>query len=458
MAPDMEFEEEEEFFEDPSIFAEKERKLEEEIQLGEEGEENSGKIPGFGEESQSVSQNKNKNKEEPFLFGFLVNAADDDEENNGKIPGKFDENSAVSKTTAAALKQERNIEDDLEALELKNIAKNWAGPEHWKLAKAKNSSSGNKRNLGENENEENNENENSKKTTSKRRKKEALFIDFFAAPTEDLEKAFSAGKGATTISISSHSNTNLLTGTNVSTHSGASLLPEDVHYDLKMLTTLFNKPYRISHQRLLYGKNSTHTEGFQYEKKNEEEDEDHIEPAFMGFHGDQNNNENNLQESVAFFEEISKNNQHKKIEEELDLFQDPKNEISGPEISSEFRLVEQPKKVEQIKINFATSAKFVDVKLLKEKVWKILDSHLVSETNEEDMEKKKKSKNSKIVPSTILPFQSALEKIPNEIPNEMKNNISVPFAFICLLHLCNEHNLILKQTPKKLDNLTLCKE
>jgi hypothetical protein len=40
------------------------------------------------------------------------------------------------------------------------------------------------------------------------------------------------------------------------------------------------------------------------------------------------------------------------------------------EAPGELQLIQEPRKVEQIKINYAKTAKFVDVRALKETIWK----------------------------------------------------------------------------------------
>jgi len=49
--------------------------------------------------------------------------------------------------------------------------------------------------------------------------------------------------------------------------------------------------------------------------------------------------------------------------------------------------------------------------------------------------------NSSVKPNTFVNSMMGLE---NTVESKELNNISVPFCFICLLHLANEQNLILK--------------
>jgi hypothetical protein len=102
-------------------------------------------------------------------------------------------------------------------------------------------------------------------------------------------------------------------------------------------------------------------------------------------------------------------------------------------------LVAEPRRPEQIKINYAKSAKVVDVRALKETIW------------EELVEKKEEEESSE--GSRGVAFTEILESIPNDVPKEALPDISVPFCFICLLHLANEKGLSIEQTKGNLTEL-----
>jgi len=102
--------------------------------------------------------------------------------------------------------------------------------------------------------------------------------------------------------------------------------------------------------------------------------------------------------------------------------------------------VTEPRKVEQIKINFAQTAKFVDVKALKETIWNQIS---------EPQTKTKNGNNTEVIKS----FGDLLSDIPKRVPEESLSNISVPFCFICLLHLANEKGITLDQEQGNLSEL-----
>eukprot|EP00731_Ephydatia_muelleri_P034253 Em0052g17a len=81
-------------------------------------------------------------------------------------------------------------------------------------------------------------------------------------------------------------------------------------------------------------------------------------------------------------------------------------------------LVEVPKKVEQVHIEYAHSAKQVDVKRLKKEMWNILESYPADTT-----------------------LNVLCQKLPQVVPITSANNLSIPICFVCLLHLANEKGL-----------------
>eukprot|EP01126_Amoeba_proteus_P037040 TRINITY_DN3795_c0_g1_i3.p2 TRINITY_DN3795_c0_g1~~TRINITY_DN3795_c0_g1_i3.p2 ORF type:complete len:162 (-),score=37.20 TRINITY_DN3795_c0_g1_i3:198-683(-) len=89
--------------------------------------------------------------------------------------------------------------------------------------------------------------------------------------------------------------------------------------------------------------------------------------------------------------------------------------ISGP-----LAMIDNPPPREKTTVKYATKANFVDVKALKHKMWK----HICQADSQ--------------APKS---FQGILTEMPNHIPEHALSSISVPYYFICLLHLANENNL-----------------
>jgi condensin complex subunit 2 len=98
----------------------------------------------------------------------------------------------------------------------------------------------------------------------------------------------------------------------------------------------------------------------------------------------------------------------------------------GLELGLDFgnSLVAEPKLTKTLKMNYAKTAKKVDVKRLKENLWK-------------DYEEKQSQEN-------VIPFSNLVGGLDKVYQEDKLKEISVPFCFICLLHLANENNLEIK--------------
>uniref|UniRef100_F6QSH0 Condensin complex subunit 2 n=1 Tax=Ciona intestinalis TaxID=7719 RepID=F6QSH0_CIOIN len=110
-------------------------------------------------------------------------------------------------------------------------------------------------------------------------------------------------------------------------------------------------------------------------------------------------------------------------------------------------LISQPRKVEKIPIGFAKRAKRIDVKRLKGAMWSLLhkptterlpapehqDETITNETD--DSQPADNEKNDDFM------FSDLYKKLPSNMSESLSENLSVPLAFTCLLHLANEKQL-----------------
>lgn len=273
------------------------------------------------------------------------------------------------------------------------VLENWAGPDHWKF-KPKNKAETSEQGAAA-----------PKKKPGK--KKEPFFFNFDEYEDIDPEEAFQPpGRAATTLSAAVLKRAATVTN----------MLPPDVHYDVKELTTLFNKPrWRISltKRKRLDGANMHQADpadenGFFVGFRQENDGFANMDAPIMG--------------PAADFEDGPVGND---FESDNDDFY-----IEAPAISEQ-ELVAEPRKVEQIKINYAKQAKVVDIKGLKDTIWQEIQSDKV-ETDTKGRQK----------------FSSLLEDLPSNLSEDALENVSVPFCFICLLHLANEKGLNVEQYHK----------
>jgi len=89
--------------------------------------------------------------------------------------------------------------------------------------------------------------------------------------------------------------------------------------------------------------------------------------------------------------------------------------------------VDAPRRVEKIEVNYARTTKQVNVRALKQTLW----SNLEESTSQED----------------VHSFNQMLREFPVNNPAGHVEDISVHMAFICALHLANEHGLVIKSVP-----------
>lgn len=101
------------------------------------------------------------------------------------------------------------------------------------------------------------------------------------------------------------------------------------------------------------------------------------------------------------------------------------------------KLLSQPYKVAKIDIDYAKTAKRVDVRKLKAAMWSLLTMHKPSRIDSQPTEDAAETSHM----STDWQFQTLLERLPHRVSEVAARNLSVPIAFVCLLHLANEKSL-----------------
>lgn len=98
-------------------------------------------------------------------------------------------------------------------------------------------------------------------------------------------------------------------------------------------------------------------------------------------------------------------------------------------------LVDQPATVAEARIGFTKRAKRVDVRRLKRELWDELSAAVMPRSKEGDSEEGGEQGE-----GTPASFQETVAHMAPRMPS----NVTVPFYFICALHLANEHGLALE--------------
>ncbi|KFW85336.1 Condensin complex subunit 2, partial [Manacus vitellinus] len=117
----------------------------------------------------------------------------------------------------------------------------------------------------------------------------------------------------------------------------------------------------------------------------------------------------------------------------------------------ELNLIAEPQKINKIEIQYAKTAKKMDMRRLKENMWQLLTDGQKKGTVGEV------SAGGAGFLKKLVAGEKKLSNITEDLllrlPAAMATNLSVPLAFMCLLHLANEKNLKLEGTEDMSDVL-----
>uniref|UniRef100_A0A8C3KRP7 Condensin complex subunit 2 n=1 Tax=Calidris pygmaea TaxID=425635 RepID=A0A8C3KRP7_9CHAR len=257
--------------------------------------------------------------------------------------------------------------------------------------------------------------------TKKRSVKKAFEVNF--DEDIDFEAHFRKTKASVTLAKSILENENVKSTT----------LPADFNYEPSNILQLFLKP------AVKMGQGGSYEIGeYDYNNPN---DTSNFCPALQAADSDDDN------DPIQFMGQMG----------EFNLTAHPE----GPELNGlvgnadittygELNLIAEPQKVNKIVIQYAKTAKKMDMRRLKKNMWDLL-------TDEQKKEKAaevnaEKEEDVSVVAGEKV-FSSITKELLHRLPSIMAKNLSVPLAFACLLHLANEKNLKLEGTEDLSDVL-----
>lgn len=112
-------------------------------------------------------------------------------------------------------------------------------------------------------------------------------------------------------------------------------------------------------------------------------------------------------------------------------------------------LVEAPKMPEKMFIPFSRRAKKIDMRALKRSIWQ----HVIGTNNDNDNVDVNERKGDNIVDkvSDLKKFSDLVKVLPKMLAKNNAEALSVPIAFISLLHLANEKNLQIDSSDDGID-------
>lgn len=322
------------------------------------------------------------------------------------------------------------------------MAKNWAGPEHWKMRNVIASLPGASSTTAQGE-------------KGARKPKEPFVIDFTSPEGVIASKVlFETARGqAGTLLPASKESDDLY------------LLPEDRHFSSRQLLRLFTKPRAMLNPRrqgqLLNSRALPRTDAdadfwVQAAAQNSGST-DPGEGNALGF-GGEDGGMPELPFDTQFFHEDDGG---------FDPMDEATEHALALEPEDEEELATQAlKRIRPEYVNYAKKAKRVDVRKLKENIWKELA--IVVEDDDEDKEEEEDDSHGPPTPKAGEPDEMQLDKAPVQMkrdptdprsfdavlaglrklyPKDRMEEISTSFCFICLLHLANEEGLKIRTAP-----------
>ncbi|KAF8003126.1 hypothetical protein HF325_002371 [Metschnikowia pulcherrima] len=307
---------------------------------------------------------------------------------------------------------------------------NWRGPEHWRVTALKKSKS-----IGP---VQNSQAPAASEQQPKRAKKEQVIIDFFTEDDDDvIEDMFRKSKNQFQI----------LKRPEERRSSDMHILPEDIQFNSQKLVTLFLKPSktiltftkkaRALEPSLVDGGNAYTDEQYFAEKYEERErdiaEEERQEKLALSFHqAEMEDCDNDNYGGIDFNDVLDAGDGP--ILEDLAESKEDLNSQARPEY-----------------VNYSRVAKRVDIKLLKDNLWKSIkvedeESNGMDEPRQESPEANEDAKQKS--------FKDVVDVIGTMYRSEEKKDLSTSFCFICLLHLANEHGLSFEPTASY-DNMII---
>ncbi|KAG1869523.1 condensin complex subunit 2/barren [Suillus subluteus] len=314
----------------------------------------------------------------------------------------------------------------------KNLMKNWAGPEHWKLRKVVRKPEADA-------------------PKPRREKKEAFKIDFLTPAEKDTKTIakemfakVTRGAGITLPSYGGSKTGKKGRGSRKAKEEKRDehTLPDDMHFSSRQLVTLFLKP-----------KFSLKMRG-QPVKFNEEGDGEVDEQFWAQAAANQaagraaaENDETGDGLNIPFNTQFFDNDY-----DDGPGFDDGfDGDGAAMEDAGEQDLLAatqgQTRRVRPEFVNYAKRAKRVDVRKLKENIWKGLDIKVGKPKEDEEEDNMDVDDTSLTSPEEHRVFSSVISGLQKSYPKDKMEEISTSFCFICLLHLANEQGLKLQTSP-----------
>lgn len=209
-------------------------------------------------------------------------------------------------------------------------------------------------------------------------------------------------------------------------------LPDDIRYNSARLTNLFSKPHipimHHSQRKFQTNEQILTDENFfaeQYKEQEEEEERERLAHSFHQAECEDFDNDFGDVGGIDFNDALEADPRETVTESQQNIIGKRRPEY----------------------VNFSRVAKRVDVKLLKDNLWKGMQKEIleVSKEDEQDVEEEEEEKVEE-EPAKEVTFGNVVKNVLNMYNIDQAKDISTSFCFICVLHLANEHGLKIKST------------
>lgn len=349
------------------------------------------------------------------------------------------------------------MHDDILGFFDQALQKNWSSAEHWRIRKIKDS--------------------NKPATEAKKRKEKEPFEVDFGAPLDSAT--------ADAIYTQASSNSTIIMPKKDWKSKSRNLLPDDKHFNSKSLLSLFLKPKaRIGRRHLASGGRP----GFGNARQDNAADGGgDMDEAFWARQKDPlaANEETAIPQGdydANFFQDDGL--PFAGVDDDDDLeFADARDHFSpdlggDPGLTADggitamltgetmnamngafgTTLVTQTRRVRPEYVQYARVAKKVDVRRLKEEIWKGMGLGQVEAPPDANTTAQPENEESKgATNDPTLKFTSVMNGLKSVYPKPIMDDISTSFCFISLLHLANEKGLVIEKT-EDLSELTIRKD
>ncbi|MCJ1243838.1 hypothetical protein MMC30_001035 [Trapelia coarctata] len=332
------------------------------------------------------------------------------------------------------------------------LKKDWAGPEHWRIRRMKDLTKA------------------LSAPPPKRKEKEPFEIDF-AAPLDPVL--------ADLIYTSASSNSSLCLPRTQWKSKTRNLLPDDKHFNSRQLLQLFLKPRaRVGSKRFGFGSRRQGVPAQKEPAPNEEIDEaywarrdaaldvdDTLEPKPQGDY-----DSNFFQDDGLAFPSGGPDNDDDHFADAREAFSPAGDDVGlvgatqsingvlaaavgAQQAGFGSQLVTQRQRLRPEYVQYARVAKKVDVRRLKEEMWKGIGFVEPDSTTPPQTPSSIEPKED----AAPLKFTSVMNSLQTVYPKQAMADISTSYCFICLLHLANEKGLTLSN-EEGLEELSIRKD